>query len=165
MDDIRGFTRETFIEITTNIESQELRRIRNNEIGYPEHPRAATTDDVECFFSLTRRHLGETFTLKEFKNGWIKLVREYCKRLDPDIGFYYWTQNERFRDDHPSFDMPKDEKRLHVVKHKQREDSSIFTAGRAFLPAKNRQSIRQRLFRVDVGLPPVPENQQVLKLA
>ena len=68
MDDIRGFTRETFIEITTNIESQELRRIRNNEIGYPEHPRAATTDDVECFFSLTRRHLGETFTLKEFKN-------------------------------------------------------------------------------------------------
>jgi hypothetical protein len=35
MDDIRGFTRETFIEITTNIESQELRRIRNNEIGYP----------------------------------------------------------------------------------------------------------------------------------
>jgi hypothetical protein len=61
--------------------------------------------------------------------------------------------------------MPKDEKRLHVVKHRQREDSSIFTAGRAFPPAKNRQSIRQRLFRVDVGLPPVPENQQVLKLA
>jgi hypothetical protein len=75
MDDVRGFTRETFIEITTNIESQELRRIRNNEIGYPEHPRAETTDDVECFFSLTRRHLGETFTLKEFKNGWRKLVR------------------------------------------------------------------------------------------
>ena len=49
--------------------------------------------------------------------------------------------------------------------YRQREDSSIFTAGRAFLPAKNRQSIRQRLFRVDVGLPPVPENQQVLKLA
>jgi hypothetical protein len=46
----------------------------------------------------------------------------------------------------------------HVVKHRQREDSSIFTAGRAFPPAKNRQSIRQRLFRVDVGLPPVPEN-------
>ena len=49
--------------------------------------------------------------------------------------------------------------------YRQREDSSIFTAGGAFLPAKNRQSIRQRLFRVDVGLPPVPENQQVLKLA
>jgi hypothetical protein len=38
--------------------------------------------------------------------------------------------------------------------YRQREDSSIFTAGGAFLPAKNRQSIRQRLFRVDVGLPP-----------
>lgn len=58
MDTIRGFTRETFIELTTNIESQEFRRRQNTILGYPEHPRAATTDDVECFFSLTRRHLG-----------------------------------------------------------------------------------------------------------
>ncbi|VDI24894.1 Hypothetical predicted protein [Mytilus galloprovincialis] len=49
MDNIIGFTRDTFVEITTNIESQEERRLQNTELGYPEHPRAATTDDVECF--------------------------------------------------------------------------------------------------------------------
>lgn len=90
MDNIRGMTRETFIEITTNIESQERRCIPNIDYRYSEHPRAATTDDVECFFSLTRRHLVDTFTLKDFKSGWRKLVREFCKRLDPDLGFYYW---------------------------------------------------------------------------
>jgi len=47
MENIGGFTRETFIEITSNIESQEIRLIRNTEIGYAEHPRAGTTDDVE----------------------------------------------------------------------------------------------------------------------
>lgn len=151
-------TTETFIEIKTNIESQERHRIHNIDYWYSEHPRAATTDDVECFFSLTRRHLGDTFTLKDFKSGWRKLVREFCKRIDPDLGFYYWMQNDRFKTELPSFDDPVNEKRLHVLKHKRREDSSIFTAGRAFLTAENKQSIRQRLFREDVGLPPVPND-------
>jgi hypothetical protein len=33
MENIRGFTRETFIEITSDIESQEIRRIRNTDIN------------------------------------------------------------------------------------------------------------------------------------
>lgn len=56
--------------------------------------------------------------------------------------FYYWTQNERFILENQPFDINSRDKRLHVVKHNTREDSSIFTAGRAFLPAKKRQSIR-----------------------
>lgn len=36
VENIRGFSRETVIEITTNIESQELRRCENEVIGYPE---------------------------------------------------------------------------------------------------------------------------------
>lgn len=79
MDTIR-FNRETFIELTTYIESQEFRRRQNTILGYPEHPRAATTDDVECFFSLTRRHLGDTFTVKEFRAGWRKLLLLDSKR-------------------------------------------------------------------------------------
>lgn len=79
MDTIR-FYRETFIELTTYIESQEFRRRQNTILGYPEHPRAATTDDVECFFSLTRRHLGDTFTVKEFRAGWRKLLLLDSKR-------------------------------------------------------------------------------------
>ena len=114
---------------------------------------------------MTRRRQGDTFTLKVFKSGWRKIVREFCKKLDPNIPFYYWTRNERFKIENPSFDENNgQDRRLHVVRHNQREDSNIFTAGRSFLPARNKQSIRQRLFRLDVGLPPIPEHQQPLRL-
>ncbi len=72
---MRGFSRESLIEITTNIESQELRRIDNAIIGYEEHPRASTTDDVESFFSIVHNHFKQAFTLKEFKARWKKMVR------------------------------------------------------------------------------------------
>ena len=72
---ICGFSRETVIAVTTNIESVEFRRRQNGLIGHVEHPRAGTTDDVEAFFALLHRYLGLTFTLKEFKALWRKLVR------------------------------------------------------------------------------------------
>ena len=61
--------------VTTNIESIEFCRRQNLDLGYEEHPRAATTDDVEAFFALLHRYLGLIFTLKEFKALWRKLVR------------------------------------------------------------------------------------------
>ena len=61
--------------VTTNIESIEYRRRQNVELGFEEHPRAGTTDDVEAFFALLHRYLGLIFTLKEFKALWRKLVR------------------------------------------------------------------------------------------
>ena len=70
-----GFSRETVVVITTNVESIESRRRQNDEIGYEEHPRAGTTDDVEAFFALLHRYLGVIFTLKDFKALWRKLVR------------------------------------------------------------------------------------------
>ena len=38
VENICSFSRETVIEITTNIESQEMRRRENEVTGYPEHP-------------------------------------------------------------------------------------------------------------------------------
>lgn len=70
-----GFSRETVVAVTTNIKSIEFRRRQNVELGYEEHPRAGTTDDVEAFFALLHRYLGLIFTLKEFKALWRKLVR------------------------------------------------------------------------------------------
>ena len=70
-----GFSRETVVAITTNVESIEFRRRQNDEIGYEEHLRAGTTDDVEAFFALLHRYLGVIFTLKDFKALWRKLVR------------------------------------------------------------------------------------------
>ncbi len=75
IDGIRGFTRETVIEITTNIESQERRRLLNNSLGYEEHPRAGSTDDVEAMFSISHYYLGNSFTLRDWKYKWKKIVR------------------------------------------------------------------------------------------
>jgi hypothetical protein len=71
--DICGFSRETVV--TTNIESMEHRRCLNNKIGYEEHPRAGSTDDVEAMIGLLHRVLGNVFTLKEFKCAWRGIVR------------------------------------------------------------------------------------------
>lgn len=72
---ICGFSRETVVAITTNIESMEYRRRESLNIGHEEHPRAGSTDDVEAFFALLHRFLGNIFTLKEFKTVWRKVVR------------------------------------------------------------------------------------------
>ena len=63
------------IEVTTNIESQEMRRCQNELIGYAEHPRAGGTDHLETFFGLTHRYVGNVFTLKQFKELWPQIVR------------------------------------------------------------------------------------------
>ena len=75
MTGIRGFSREIVVEVTANIESQELRYTQNQEIGYEEHPRAAETHDLESCFCVTHRDLGQIFTLKMFKVYWPKSVR------------------------------------------------------------------------------------------
>ncbi len=72
MDTIRGFSRESFVGVTTNIESQEARRMTG---PYPENPRGGTTDPVENFFATVHRYLGTTFTLHDFKYGWQKITR------------------------------------------------------------------------------------------
>lgn len=75
VDRIRGFSRETLVEMTTNIESQERRRRENNSIGYAEHPRTGGTDDLETFFSIAYRYLGLLVALEQFKEKWQRLVR------------------------------------------------------------------------------------------
>ena len=94
--------------------------------------------------------------------------REFCKRMDSDLPFYYWTLNERYRSfdgELPSFDhseestdenMRKNPKRLHRLILNRREDSSIFLPGRSFLPSRNKTSIRQRMHKPEALLPPVP---------
>ena len=61
--------------VTTNIESIEFRRRQNVELGFEEHLRAGTTDDMEAFFALLHCYLDLIVTLKKFKALWRKLVR------------------------------------------------------------------------------------------
>ena len=70
-----GFSRETVVEITTNIESQEHRWRMNNIVGYPEHRRAGGTDDLENLFSILHRVLEAIFTLKQLNEFWTQVVR------------------------------------------------------------------------------------------
>lgn len=68
LSSIRGFTRETLSALVVDIESREWRRRYNKENNIPpEHPRASTTDDVECFFSVLRDMVGRDFTHKEVR--------------------------------------------------------------------------------------------------
>ena len=54
------------IALAANIESREWRRKYSQEHDIPvEHPRASSTDDVECFFSVLRDTVGKDFTLKQ----------------------------------------------------------------------------------------------------
>jgi len=45
---VQGFSRETVVALAANIEWR--RRYLAEHNLPPEHPRASTTDDVECFF-------------------------------------------------------------------------------------------------------------------
>ena len=63
---VLGFSRESLVAVIANIESREWRRIDNiRNKRKPEHPRASSTDDVECFFSVLRDSIGKNFTTKE----------------------------------------------------------------------------------------------------
>ena len=62
---VLGFTRETVVALTTDIESREWKRREYANTGHmQEHPRASTTDDVECLFSIMRDLAGKHFTVR-----------------------------------------------------------------------------------------------------
>jgi len=57
---VRGFSRETLIALIANIESREWRCDYIIKQGLPpEHPRASTTDNVECFLACYKTALGK----------------------------------------------------------------------------------------------------------
>ena len=50
ISDVLGFSKETLVAVVVNIEGREWRRRMHKS----EHPRASTSDDVKCFFSMMR---------------------------------------------------------------------------------------------------------------
>jgi len=83
---VRGFTWETTTTLLTTIGSIEWKREYANKGLVPvEHPRASTTDDVECFFSMVRDLLGSFFRLTTVMQEWRKICVERDKRLDPSF--------------------------------------------------------------------------------
>lgn len=106
---VRGFTRETLSAILVDIESREWRRQYNvTDSIPPEHPRASTTDDVQCFFSVLRDMVGKDFTHKEVMFGWRKACQELTKRMDPRLPFFYHTSTQQrfWEGERPDFSQP-----------------------------------------------------------
>lgn len=116
--------------MTTNIESREQRRCDNADAGRsPEHPRASTTDDCECFFSVLRDNIGKNFTLKEVKYNFRKVCIEFGKRIDPDLPFFYHTSyHTRFAEGElPEFDKaPPKAKRVQRVPLKESKPLHLY---------------------------------------
>ena len=109
INNILGFSKETLVALITNIEGREWHRRRViNEKRKPEHPRASSTDDVECFFSVMRDSIGRSFTTKQVGFNIRKAYGEFTKRLDPDLPFYYYTSahTRYYEGPLPSFNTP-----------------------------------------------------------
>ena len=157
---VRGMTRETLIALTTTIESREWVRRRNRAMNLPpEHPRASTTDDVECFFSILRNMIGMHFTVKDVRLAWRKVCIELRKRLDRNLPFYYYvTKHERFFEgDRPTFEVFKKPK--HNPRHqpiRKKDQPGQLVPSRSSLVQSGQRSIRRTYFNVPIELPPPP---------
>ena len=118
INNVCGFTREVLTALIADIETREWRR--RLDIQHPEHPRASTTDDVECFFSVMRDLVGTNFTLKQF--AWRKACLEFKKRISVDLPFYYFTAaHDRFYEGprNPFNESPKNTHTKRIPKGEQ----------------------------------------------
>ena len=153
-------TRQTLIALTTTIESREwMRRRRVIEGSPPEHPRACSTDDVECFFSVLRNTIGTHFTCKSVMVEWRKICLEFSKRIDSDLPFFYYTStHDRFyegeRDDFDTYTRPRSNPRQQRVR--TREQPGNLAVGRATMIKPGAKSIRRQYHNLPVELPPPP---------
>ncbi len=153
-------TRQTLIALTTTIESREwVRRRRALQSLPPEHPRAGSTDDVECFFSVLRNTIGTHFTSKSVMVEWRKICQEFSKRIDSNLPFFYYTStHDRYyegeREDFDTYTRPTSNPRQQRVR--TREQPGNLAVGRATLIKSGAQSIRRQYHNLPVELPPPP---------
>ena len=155
---VQGFSRETTTALLANIESAEwIRRERVNLQMQPEHPRASTTDDVECFFSVTRDLVGKSFTLKRVVDEWKKIGIEFDKRQQKDL-FYYSSSHDRFYEgERPSFnEKPLQPAKPMKVPQRETHYTNSITVGRISLPVRGSVSKRVQFHKGPVALPRPP---------
>lgn len=112
---------------------------------------------LSVFFSVMRDLIGKEFSMKQVKVGFRKVVLEFCKRIDPDLKYYYHTSaHTRFHEGPlPSFNQPK-EKPKRKRRVPRREQPAAFVPGRATLPVRGSVAVRPKFHNVPLELPPPP---------
>ena len=159
IDNVLGFSRETLAAVIANIEGREWQRIANIRCHRkPEHPRASSTDDVECFFSIMRDSIGQNFTTKQVKMGFRKVCVEFTKRLDPDLPFYYHTSSHsRFYEGPlPDFNETSNKAKRKSRRLPRREQPAAFATRRATMPVRGSTAVRTQFHNIPIELPPPP---------
>ena len=159
IDGVVGFSRETLVAVVANIETREWRRVDNiTNKRQPEHPRASSTDDVECFFSVMRDSIGHNFTTKQVKFGFRKACAEFTKRLDPDLPFYYHTSSHTrfYEGPMPNFSEPGSTVKRKSGRPPRREQPAAFVTRRATMPVRGSLTVRAQFHNIPVELPPLP---------
>ena len=155
-----GFSRETLIAVTTDIESREQKYAKNLEEGLKiEHPRASTTDDVECMFSIMRDLLGKNFTLKQVQYEWRKICGEFYKRMDPELPYYYHTSShDRF------YEGPRPKQNPRHQRISRKDHLGFLAPGRTSMPTTGAISTRMKFHNIPVELPPPPNTTRCVTL-
>ena len=159
INNVLGFSRETLVAVIANIEGREWSRRNSANTGRkPEHPRASTSDDVECFFSMMRDAIGQNFTTKQVQMGFRKVCMEFSKRLDPDLPFYYHTSSHtRYSEGPlPEFSQVSLQQKRKRKRVPRREQPAAFSIRRATLPVRGSLAIRAQFHNRPLELPPPP---------
>ena len=163
LNNVLGFSKETLVALITNIEGREWQRCYNSNMGRtPDHPRASSTDDVECFFSVMRDSIGRNFTTKQVKYGFRKVCAEFTKRMDPNLPFYYHTSaHSRFYEGPlPEFNEGSKKPRRKSGRVPRREQPAAFAPRRATMPVRGTLSVRPQFHNLPLELPPPPTGPQ-----
>lgn len=144
------------------LKSREQKRCSNvRQHMAQEHPRASSTDDVECFFSVMRDTVGKHFTYKDVQYAWRKVCIEFSKRLNPHLPYYYHTaSHDHFYEGlRPEFSLSKFNVSKRNPRHqrvRQYEQTSSVVTGRASLPTPGARSIRLSYHNIPIEQPPLP---------
>ena len=125
----------------------------------PKHPRASSTDDVECFFSQLRNMIDSHFTAGEGSAVCMAICLEFSKRPDRQLPFFYYiSRYERFNEgDRPNFNVhqqPRSNPRHQRVR--RREQPGNLAVGRATMVTTGAKSLRRQFHSLPVELPPLP---------
>ena len=89
--------------------------------------------------------LGDVFGMKSFLDSYQKILNEFCKRINPELPFYYWSgKKTRFSEIAlPSFNTlsASGVERFNEVKISTRADPGVFHANHASLPQCGLKSV------------------------
>lgn len=103
-----------------------------------------------------RDTIGRDFTTKQVKYGFRKICKEFVKRLDSKLPFYYHTSTHTRFQEGPlaNFDEPSNKRQRKGRHVPRREQPSAFAPRRATMPVKGSLSTRLQFHNVPIELPP-----------